>query len=365
MSKKYGLIERGADSGPVKKHAAFASDSDSDDAGTSKVNIELGAIQKRQAQALQQKAVEEDPTIYQYDELYDDMVEQREKSSIQAKEQTVDRKPKYIGKLMETAERRKKEQERRIERQVQKERDAEGEKFKDKESFVTSAYRAKLEEMKKLEEQEKREEYLESIGDVTKQSDLDGFYRHIYDQKVKKEDNDTAGKEVAKEEVASREEATRTSEERVEEKQERPKASNQRERKYRKRKSDDENDDQAEDNQPTERTHLQSNLDADSDFSIDSDSSSDSSESEEEKEKKKGEDAEDGAAETNGHTKPADVPKDAGKEGSPKEANETEEPEIKKPKPPPIDIWKKRTVGDVFEAARQRYFERRQLQESC
>uniref|UniRef100_A0A182YB00 DUF2040 domain-containing protein n=1 Tax=Anopheles stephensi TaxID=30069 RepID=A0A182YB00_ANOST len=326
----YGLIERGADSGPVKKHAAFASDSDSDDAGTSKVNIELGAIQKRQAQALQQKAVEEDPTIYQYDELYDDMVEQREKSSIQAKEQTVDRKPKYIGKLMETAERRKKEQERRIERQVQKERDAEGEKFKDKESFVTSAYRAKLEEMKKLEEQEKREEYLESIGD-----------------KVKKEDNDTAGKEVAKEEVASREEATRTSEERVEEKQERPKASNQRERKYRKRKSDDENDDQAEDNQPTERTHLQSNLDADSDFSIDSDSSSDSSEK------------------TNGHTKPADVPKDAGKEGSPKEANETEEPEIKKPKPPPIDIWKKRTVGDVFEAARQRYFERRQLQESC
>ncbi|XP_050080715.1 nuclear speckle splicing regulatory protein 1 [Anopheles maculipalpis] len=361
MSKKYGLIERGTDSGPVKKHAAFASDSDSDDAGTSKVSIELGAVQKRQAQAMQQKAVEEDPTIYQYDELYDDMVEQREKSSAQAKEQTVDRKPKYIGKLMETAERRKKEQERRIERQVQKERDAEGEKFKDKESFVTSAYRAKLEEMKKLEEQEKREEYLETIGDVTKQSDLGGFYRHIYEQKVK----DEAVKEEVKEEKVGRKDSARSSsEERVEKREEkrdeRPKPSNQRERKYRKRKSDDENDDQTEDREPTERTHLQSNLDADSDFSIDSDSS-DSSESEED-DKNKSESAED-VKETNGHTKSADTSKDLPSETEPKE--DTEEPEIKKPKPPPIDIWKKRTVGDVFEAARQRYFERRQMQESC
>ncbi|XP_049298222.1 nuclear speckle splicing regulatory protein 1 [Anopheles funestus] len=365
MSKKYGLIERGADSGPVKKHAAFASDSDSDDGGNSKVKIELGANQKRQAQAMQQKAVEEDPTIYQYDELYDDMVEQREKSSVQAKEQTVDRKPKYIGKLLETAERRKKEHERRIERQVQKERDAEGEKFKDKESFVTSAYRAKLEEMKKLEEQEKREEYLESIGDVTKQSDLGGFYRHIYEQKTKNEENDDTGK-GAKQEDSSRDESTRVSVERGEtsekqEKQDRPKASNQRERKYRKRKSEDENDEPADDNRPTERTHLQSNLDADSDFSIDSDSSESSSSGSEDEEQSKQDNVEDGK-ETNGHTKPVPAVKEAAGE---KEPNVTEEPEIKKPKPPPIDIWKKRTVGDVFEAARQRYFERRQLQETC
>lgn len=61
--------------------------------------------------------------------------------------------------------------------------------FKDKESFITSAYKKKLEEMKKLEEEEKREAYLESIGDVTKQGNLDGFYRHLYEQKVKYEDD--------------------------------------------------------------------------------------------------------------------------------------------------------------------------------
>ena len=40
--------------------------------------------------------------------------------------------------------------------QVQKEREAEGEEFADKESFVTSAYRKKMEEMAKEEEEEER-----------------------------------------------------------------------------------------------------------------------------------------------------------------------------------------------------------------
>lgn len=39
----------------------------------------------------------------------------------------IDQKPKYISKLLAAADRRKKENERRIERQVQKEREAEGE----------------------------------------------------------------------------------------------------------------------------------------------------------------------------------------------------------------------------------------------
>lgn len=79
-----------------------------------------------------------------------------------------------------------------------------GDKFKDKESFVTSAYKKKLEEMKKLEEEEKREEYLESIGDVRKQGNLDGFYRYLYDQKVNYEEKREAEvKQEVKEEPKS------------------------------------------------------------------------------------------------------------------------------------------------------------------
>lgn len=48
--------------------------------------------------------------------------------------------PKYIANLLKSAAVRKREQERRIERGVQKERENEGDQFADKESFVTAAY---------------------------------------------------------------------------------------------------------------------------------------------------------------------------------------------------------------------------------
>lgn len=57
--------------------------------------------------------------------------------------------------------------------------------------------------MRVLEEQEKREEYLEAIGDVTKQGNLDGFYRHLYDQKVNFEDRLKKDDIEVKEEVLS------------------------------------------------------------------------------------------------------------------------------------------------------------------
>jgi coiled-coil domain-containing protein 55 len=71
--------------------------------------------------------------------------------------------PKYIENLLKTAEKRKMENERRVERQVQKEREEEGLEFKDKEEFVTSAYRAKLEEFRLQEERERLEDAVEGI----------------------------------------------------------------------------------------------------------------------------------------------------------------------------------------------------------
>jgi coiled-coil domain-containing protein 55 len=44
---------------------------------------------------------------------------------------------------------------------VQKEREAEGEEFKDKEEFITSAYREKLEEFKKIDEEERRQDQID------------------------------------------------------------------------------------------------------------------------------------------------------------------------------------------------------------
>lgn len=140
---------------------------------------------KKQTKLNIQKALHEDPTIYQYDEVYDTMEHTKNKMDANRHK---DKKPRYIENLLKTAERRKKEQEYRIERMVQKEREAEGEMYADKESFVTSAYRAKLEEFKQIEEEEKEMSRLEAIGDVKKQQDMSGFYRHLYEQTVNYQD---------------------------------------------------------------------------------------------------------------------------------------------------------------------------------
>lgn len=68
-----------------------------------------------QAKITQEKAMMEDPTVYQYDEIYDEMAIKKEKVNSKTKEQ---KKPQYIENLMKAASKRKIENERRIERQV-------------------------------------------------------------------------------------------------------------------------------------------------------------------------------------------------------------------------------------------------------
>ncbi|KAK6968657.1 nuclear speckle splicing regulatory protein 1 [Biomphalaria glabrata] len=134
---------------------------------------------KRQTQMDIDKALQEDPTVYEYDSIYDDL--QATKPQVGAKEKSsAEKKPRYISGLLMAAEAKKKEEERRKERQVQKEREAEGEMFADKEKFVTSAYKQKMLEMAEAEEKEKREAAMENMLDVTKQKDISGFYRYLY-----------------------------------------------------------------------------------------------------------------------------------------------------------------------------------------
>jgi len=159
---------------------------------------------KKQAKIQMAKALEEDPTVFQYDEVYDDI--ERKKEVEKESKKDVDRKPKYVHNLLKAADERQKEFERRIERQVQKEREQEGNEFADKESFVTSAYRKKMEEIAKQEEEEARMAQIEAALDVTKQNNMDGFYRHLYRQTMGEEKGQIESK-VKKEETEESEEA--------------------------------------------------------------------------------------------------------------------------------------------------------------
>lgn len=315
---------------------------------------------------MQEDALKEDPTIFQYDEVYDEMAASREEEK-KAKTTEV-KEAKYINRLMIVAEKRKLENESRLERKIQKERDAEGDKYKDKEVFVTSAYRAKLEALKKADEEARREEYLEDIGDVRKQKDLGGFYRHFYEMKLGKDKQSTDKSEPK----ADSEGAEKIVEKVV-----------NKNRRYR-RHSEHDNSDDNEDESPQQKeadtkatndrkAHIQSNIDADSDFSIDSSDSEDSADEANKKAKDKTQveskpipdkpDENKIEKADNGATEIGCEKEQSGLRTKDDEAADTEKmpaPPAPEPKKPKIDIWKKRTVDDVYLAAVQRYFERKQ-----
>ncbi|OTF77417.1 nuclear speckle splicing regulatory protein 1-like protein, partial [Euroglyphus maynei] len=144
---------------------------------------------KRQTQSKIQKAIELDPTIFQYDEVYDEIKSKQPMEKIVGQ---MDKKPKYIGNLLKMAETRKLEQEIRLERKIQKEREQEGDEYKDKESFVTSSYREKLEQMRKTHEEMEKQDAIEKLLDVTKHNDLNGFYRSLYKNNMFQDDKNVA-----------------------------------------------------------------------------------------------------------------------------------------------------------------------------
>ncbi|XP_036125286.1 nuclear speckle splicing regulatory protein 1 isoform X2 [Molossus molossus] len=190
--RQYGLIlpKKAQRLHPVlQKPSVFGNDSDDDETSVSE-SLQREAAKKqamKQTKLEIQKALAEDSTVYEYDSIYDEMQKKKEENNpklILGK----DRKPKYIHNLLKAVEIRKKEQEKRMEKKIQREREMEKGEFDDKEAFVTSAYKKKLQERAEEEEREKRAAALEARLDVTKQKDLSGFYRHLLNQAVGEEE---------------------------------------------------------------------------------------------------------------------------------------------------------------------------------
>jgi Nuclear speckle splicing regulatory protein 1, N-terminal len=66
--------------------------------------------------------------------------------------------PKYISNLLTSAATRKLDYIRAEDKLIQREREAEGDEFADKEKFVTQAYKDQMAEVRKAEEEEKKRE---------------------------------------------------------------------------------------------------------------------------------------------------------------------------------------------------------------
>ncbi|GFZ17746.1 nuclear speckle splicing regulatory-like protein [Actinidia rufa] len=97
------------------------------------------------------KALEEDPSVFDYDGIYDEM---KEKVVQPLAHDRQERKPKYIQALIDKAKQQK-------------------------DKFVTSAYKKKLAEQAQWMEEERIRQLREEKDDVTKKNDITDFYFNL------------------------------------------------------------------------------------------------------------------------------------------------------------------------------------------
>ncbi|KAL8260751.1 hypothetical protein R6Q59_028704 [Mikania micrantha] len=131
----------------------------------------------RDVEEQHKKALEEDPSVFDYDGVYDDM---KEKAVLPVAQDRQERKPRYIQALIDKAKVREREHEIIYERKLAKERSKEDHLFADKDKFVTGAYKRKLAEQAKWLEEERLRQLREEKEDITKKGgDMTTFYFNL------------------------------------------------------------------------------------------------------------------------------------------------------------------------------------------
>ncbi|KAI7366842.1 hypothetical protein KC354_g3845 [Hortaea werneckii] len=128
------------------------------------------------------KAEELDPSIFDYDSFHDAKTTVSDAKKEAAKQDAIERKPKYINNLLDAASRRKQDQMVAREKLLQKEREAEGDEFADKEKFVTGAYKQQQEEARRLEEEDKKKQEEDEKRKRAMGGGMQSFYRSMMDQ---------------------------------------------------------------------------------------------------------------------------------------------------------------------------------------
>ncbi|POS82912.1 hypothetical protein EPUL_006728, partial [Erysiphe pulchra] len=120
-----------------------------------------------------------DSNIYEYDAVYDSL----KRSKIEVKDDK-DRKPKYMANLIAAAAVRKRDANIAEEKKLQREREAEGDEYADKEKFVTTAYKKQQEENRRLEQEEKARE--ESDAKKNMGTGMLDFYKNVLEKQERK-----------------------------------------------------------------------------------------------------------------------------------------------------------------------------------
>lgn len=160
---------------PLPKPLGFQ-DEDEDDVEREIIRQASKNKALKEVEEQHKKALEEDPSVFDYDGVYDDMKQKVVCPQVQDRQE---RKPKYIQHLIKKAEERQREHDIIYERKLAKERSKDDHLYAEKDKFITSAYKKKLAEQAKWIEEERLRELREEKDDVTKKSDLSDFYFNI------------------------------------------------------------------------------------------------------------------------------------------------------------------------------------------
>jgi len=191
----YGLNNKKRKKGGLTGFADDSSSSDEDTAGNtgplsgrSAINREIASEQaalRKRAEAAMASSSKMDSAVFDYDGEYDSFAAgKKEPPSTKTQQQTEPAgkvQSRYISNILQTAQRRKQEQEIIYERKVVKEQ-AEDDEYEGKEKFITSAYKKKLEEREAWAKEEEERAKREAENDVTQKkggSFLFGFGRNV------------------------------------------------------------------------------------------------------------------------------------------------------------------------------------------
>lgn len=123
----------------------------------------------------QEAAEELDPSIYDYDAVYDSL-----KPEKKATKEDIERKPKYMKNVIASAAVRKRDALIAEEKKIARERAEEGDEYADKEKFVTEAYKKQQEENRRIEEEERKRE--EEEAKKNKGGGMTAFYKDLLER---------------------------------------------------------------------------------------------------------------------------------------------------------------------------------------
>ncbi|KAJ3269451.1 hypothetical protein HDV01_001407 [Terramyces sp. JEL0728] len=179
---KIGLNLKAKTSFTLGKRKSTILGNDDDDDSTNHLEVVNQQLKQQKTSLkqleVQEKAIEEDTNVYEYDNVYDDLkrIQNHKKQLKDGVDEEGRKKARYMEKLIKTSQQRKQYLQQSKDKRLKEDRDREIELYGEKEEFVTEAYKQNLEDMRLLQEKEKQDELLEF--DPSKR-DVVGFYKNI------------------------------------------------------------------------------------------------------------------------------------------------------------------------------------------